>query len=82
MTLLDDLAKKRASAKRKVTVIINQLEPRRWQQVRPPNQIERKATALMKLTIREGAFKSRTGGPNEEPEDLDLPRLLVLRLRR
>jgi nitroimidazol reductase NimA-like FMN-containing flavoprotein (pyridoxamine 5'-phosphate oxidase superfamily) len=58
---------------RAFSVIINQLEPGRWQQVRPPNEIERRATALMKLTIREGAFKSRTGGPNEEPEDLDLP---------
>lgn len=54
-------------------VIINQLETGRWQQVRPPNNIERKATALMKLVIEEGSFKSREGGPTEEPEDMDLP---------
>ncbi|QFU75892.1 pyridoxamine 5'-phosphate oxidase family protein [Halioglobus maricola] len=54
-------------------VCIEQLEAGRWQQVRPPNAQERKATALMKLTIVEGAGKSRSGGPNEEPEDLDLP---------
>ncbi len=53
--------------------IINDLEADRWEQVRPPNPQERKATALMKLTINEGAFKTRTGGPNENPEDMDLP---------
>ena len=53
--------------------VIEQLEPGRWQHVRPPNAKERKATALMKLTIVEGSYKSRSGGPNEEPEDLALP---------
>lgn len=54
-------------------VVINQIEEDRWDHVRPPNALERKATALMRLTINEGAFKARTGGPNEEPEDLSLP---------
>ena len=54
-------------------VLINQLEADRWSQVRPPNAIERKATALIKLSIDEGSFKSREGGPNEEPEDMALP---------
>ena len=53
--------------------VIEQLEPGRWEHIRPPNTNERKATALLKLTINEGSFKSRKGGPNEEPEDLDLP---------
>ncbi|UDL03600.1 pyridoxamine 5'-phosphate oxidase family protein [Marinobacter sp. CA1] len=53
--------------------IIEQLEPGRWQQVREPSPKERKITALFRIPIEEGAFKSRTGGPNEEPEDLDLP---------
>ncbi len=53
--------------------IINQIEEGRWDKVRSPNNIERKATALMKLTINEGSFKQRTGGPVEEPEDLSLP---------
>lgn len=53
--------------------VINELEPGRWDQVRAPNAKERKATALFRIPIDEGAFKSRTGGPNEEPEDLDLP---------
>ncbi|MEJ2479879.1 MAG: pyridoxamine 5'-phosphate oxidase family protein [Acidihalobacter sp.] len=53
--------------------IIEQLEPGRWEQVRPPNVTERKATALIRLAIEEGSYKCRTGGPNEEPEDLELP---------
>ena len=53
--------------------IIEQLQPGRWAHVRPPNRIERKATALIRLRIEEGAYKSRTGGPNEEPEDMALP---------
>lgn len=53
--------------------IIEDLEPGRWQQIRPPSAQERKGTALMRLTIDEGAFKSRTGGPNEEKQDLELP---------
>ncbi|PSF09704.1 pyridoxamine 5'-phosphate oxidase family protein [Marinobacter fuscus] len=53
--------------------IINQLEPGRWEQVRAPNRKERKATALFRIAIKEGSFKSRTGGPNEDPEDMDIP---------
>ncbi|MBU2873520.1 pyridoxamine 5'-phosphate oxidase family protein [Marinobacter salexigens] len=53
--------------------IINQLSPGRWDQVRAPNAKERKVTALFRVPIEEGAFKSRTGGPNEEPEDMALP---------
>ncbi|MCO1336724.1 pyridoxamine 5'-phosphate oxidase family protein [Microbulbifer sp. OS29] len=53
--------------------IINDIEPDRWEQVRAPNLQERKGTALIRLTIEEGAFKSRTGGPSENKEDLTLP---------
>ncbi|MBL1272187.1 MAG: pyridoxamine 5'-phosphate oxidase family protein [Oceanospirillales bacterium] len=53
--------------------IINQLAPGRWDQVRSPNAKERKATALFRVPIEEGAFKSRTGGPSEEPEDMAIP---------
>lgn len=53
--------------------IINQIESGRWEQVRAPNEKERKATALFRIPIEEGAFKSRTGGPNDDPEDLALP---------
>ncbi|AWF82512.1 pyridoxamine 5'-phosphate oxidase family protein [Microbulbifer sp. A4B17] len=53
--------------------IIDDIEPGRWDQVRPPSLQERKGTALMRLTIKEGAFKSRTGAPSDNNEDLALP---------
>ncbi len=53
--------------------LFDQIEEGRWQQVRTPNLKERQATALIKLTIDEGAFKSRSGGPNDDAQDLDLP---------
>ncbi len=53
--------------------IINQLEPGRWDQVRPPSRLERKATVLIRFPIEEGSYKSRSGGPVEEAEDLSLP---------
>lgn len=53
--------------------IINQIEPGRWGQVRVPNLKERKATALFSVPIEEGSFKSRTGGPVDDPEDMSLP---------
>lgn len=53
--------------------IINSIEANRWEKVRPPSVQERKGTALMRLTIDEGAFKSRDGGPNEEKADIALP---------
>lgn len=54
-------------------VMLDQMEAGRSDQVRPPNDKERRATALLKLTINEGSFKQRDEGVNEEPEDLDLP---------
>lgn len=54
-------------------VVIEQIEPGRWDQVRPPSPQERKGTALLKLTINEGAFKSRSGDANDDKGDLDLP---------
>ncbi len=53
--------------------VINQFEPGRWDQVREPSNKERKSTALFRIPIEEGSYKARTGGPNEEPEDLSLP---------
>lgn len=52
--------------------IINEIEPGRWDHIRPPSPKERKATALLKLTINEGSYKSRKGGPAEEEDDLAL----------
>lgn len=53
--------------------IINDIEPDRWEQVRAPNTQERKGTALMRLNIEEGSFKSRSGAPTDNKEDQSLP---------
>ncbi|BBM02127.1 pyridoxamine 5'-phosphate oxidase family protein [Microbulbifer sp. GL-2] len=44
-------------------VIMNDIEPSRWEQVHLPSTQEHKGTALMRLTIEEGSFKSRSGAP-------------------
>ncbi|MFD7104272.1 pyridoxamine 5'-phosphate oxidase family protein [Streptomyces celluloflavus] len=40
---------------------------------RPGNAKELAATAVIRLDLREVSAKIRTGGPNDEPEDLALP---------
>ncbi len=49
------------------------LFPGRWETLRPMNDQEFKATAVMRMPITEGAAKIRTGGPNDDEEDYDLP---------
>jgi nitroimidazol reductase NimA-like FMN-containing flavoprotein (pyridoxamine 5'-phosphate oxidase superfamily) len=52
---------------------VEQLEVGRWSQIRQPNDKELKATSLLKMEIGEGSVKQRTGGPNDDLEDLSLP---------
>jgi uncharacterized protein len=58
---------------RAFATVINQIEAGRWDKVRQPSPTEIKTTAMLKMDIHEGSVKSRTGGPNEEPDDLELP---------
>jgi uncharacterized protein len=46
--------------------------PGRWQQVRPPNKSELRATAVLSLPIHEASAKVRTGDPVDEEEDYAL----------
>ena len=52
---------------------VEQLEKGRWQHIRPPNTKELAATTLLSMEIDEGAIKVRTGGPIDDPEDMELP---------
>lgn len=52
---------------------VEQLEKGRWQHIRPPNEKELAATTLLSMEIDEGAVKTRTGGPIDDPEDMTLP---------
>jgi nitroimidazol reductase NimA-like FMN-containing flavoprotein (pyridoxamine 5'-phosphate oxidase superfamily) len=49
------------------------LLPGRWAEVRPPSRQELKATAVLALELSEVSAKVRTGGPNDDEADRDLP---------
>ncbi len=45
----------------------------RWDDVRPPNELELKATTVLALPLEEVSAKVRTGGPLDDEEDYALP---------
>jgi nitroimidazol reductase NimA-like FMN-containing flavoprotein (pyridoxamine 5'-phosphate oxidase superfamily) len=45
----------------------------RWDDVRPPNEQEMKATTVLALPLEEVSAKVRTGGPIDDEEDYKLP---------
>lgn len=47
--------------------------PGRWDEARQPTATELKATAILALPLDEASAKVRTGPPEDEPEDADLP---------
>ena len=54
-------------------VISEQVLKGRWAEVRPPIEKELKATSVLRVTIESASAKIRTGPPNDEEEDYDLP---------
>ena len=66
---VDDQAEK----DRALTAIVEHVVPGRTADVRPPTDTERTGTLVLALDLTEASAKVRTGGPNEEPEDLALP---------
>ncbi|MFH8758443.1 pyridoxamine 5'-phosphate oxidase family protein [Streptomyces atroolivaceus] len=53
--------------------IVDQVVPGRSQDSRPADAKELAATAVIRLDLDEVSAKIRTGGPNDDPEDLSLP---------
>ncbi|MFE1287267.1 pyridoxamine 5'-phosphate oxidase family protein [Streptomyces sp. NPDC058751] len=53
--------------------LVDQVVPGRSADSRPANAKELAATAVISLDLDEVSAKLRTGGPNDEPEDLSLP---------
>ena len=47
--------------------------PGRWDEARQPTEQELKATWILSIPLDEASAKVRTGPPEDEPEDLDLP---------
>jgi hypothetical protein len=46
--------------------------PGRWADIRWPNDLEMKATSVLKLPIEEASAKVRTGGPKDDDEDYEM----------
>src|SRR2546429_5117893 len=62
-----------AERRRALEAIVEHVNPGRWQQVRPPNDRELKATIVLRLPIVEASAKVRTGPPLDDGEDLGWP---------
>lgn len=57
----------------KLTSFIDMLWPGRSDILRPNSSQELKATKILALRIEEGSAKQRTGGPNDDEADYELP---------
>jgi len=64
-TLVEDAEEKN----RALEIITNHIVPGRWDDVRWPNELELKATSVLKLPIEEASAKIRTGHPIDDEED-------------
>jgi nitroimidazol reductase NimA-like FMN-containing flavoprotein (pyridoxamine 5'-phosphate oxidase superfamily) len=53
-------------------VISEHLAPGRWEEVRPPTELELKQTSALRMEIEEASAKIRTGDPIDDEEDLAL----------
>jgi uncharacterized protein len=49
------------------------LIPGRWQDVRPPSEVELKQTTIVVVPIESASAKVRSGPPKDNQDDLDLP---------
>lgn len=56
-----------------LALITDHLIPGRWDDLRPTTDSEMRKTTVLRFSLDEASAKLRTGGPNDEPEDMDLP---------
>jgi nitroimidazol reductase NimA-like FMN-containing flavoprotein (pyridoxamine 5'-phosphate oxidase superfamily) len=54
-------------------ILTNHIIPNRWEEVRGPNELEMRQTAVLTLPLEEVSAKVRTGKPNDDEEDYALP---------
>jgi nitroimidazol reductase NimA-like FMN-containing flavoprotein (pyridoxamine 5'-phosphate oxidase superfamily) len=59
--------------RRALDVLTDHIVPGRTAEARVPNRVELRQTDVLALPIDEASVKLRTGGPKDEPEDMDLP---------
>ncbi|HWG13257.1 MAG TPA: pyridoxamine 5'-phosphate oxidase family protein [Streptosporangiaceae bacterium] len=62
----------RAEREHALRAIVEHLVPGQWDAARGPTAKELAATSVLALPLAEASVKVRTGGPADEPEDLDL----------
>lgn len=55
---------------RALRAIVEHAAPGSWDRVRPPNRKEMAATMVLALDLTEASVKVRTGGPNDDAEDI------------
>jgi nitroimidazol reductase NimA-like FMN-containing flavoprotein (pyridoxamine 5'-phosphate oxidase superfamily) len=58
---------------RALKIITDHVVPKRWNEVRGPNDLEMKQTAVLALPLKEVSAKIRTGPPVDDEEDYALP---------
>jgi uncharacterized protein len=68
-TLVEDVGEKRDALR----AFTEHVAPGRWNEARQPTDQELKATWILSVPLDEASAKIRTGPPEDEPEDLDLP---------
>jgi nitroimidazol reductase NimA-like FMN-containing flavoprotein (pyridoxamine 5'-phosphate oxidase superfamily) len=68
-TLVEDVVEKRKA----LHAFTEHIAPGRWEEARQPTDQELKATWILSVPLDEASAKIRTGPPEDEPEDLDLP---------
>jgi hypothetical protein len=56
-----------------LALITDHLIPNRWADLRPTTDSELRKTTVLAFSLAEASAKVRTGGPNDDPEDIDLP---------
>jgi nitroimidazol reductase NimA-like FMN-containing flavoprotein (pyridoxamine 5'-phosphate oxidase superfamily) len=58
---------------RALAAVVDHVVPGRSGQSRPGDAKELSATAVLRIPLVEASLKRRTGGPNDDPDDLALP---------
>lgn len=64
-----ELVEDREEKERALEAFTEHIIPGRWPEIRWPNDLELKATSVLKLPIEEASAKIRTGDPKDDEED-------------
>jgi len=53
--------------------IVDHITPGRWDEARPPSELELRQTSVLRMPIEEASAKIRAAGPADDAEDISLP---------